>query len=105
MLVDSHCHLDMLDSGSLGGVIDGVLEAARNNDVGHFLCVSVNLEDFPAMLKIAETHDVVTASVGLHPNERDGRDPGVDELVELARHPKIVAIGETGLITSVARAT
>ncbi len=97
MLVDSHCHLDMLDLTSFGGEIDGVLEAARNNDVGHFLCVSVNLEVFPAMMKIAETHDVVTASVGLHPNERDGHDPGVDELVELARHPKIVAIGETGL--------
>jgi TatD DNase family protein len=97
VLVDSHCHLDMLDLAPFGGVMDGVLQAAYDNDVGHFLCVSVNLEDFPAMLKIAERYDAVTASVGLHPNERDGHDPGIEELVELAQHPKIVAIGETGL--------
>lgn len=97
MLVDSHCHLDMLDLEPFGGSIDGVLDVAADNDVGHFLCVSVNLEDYPDMLKLAEAHERVTASVGLHPNERDGHDPSVDELVELARHPKVVAIGETGL--------
>ena len=50
MLVDSHCHLDMLDLESFGGTIDGVLDAARANDVEHFLCVSINMEDYPAML-------------------------------------------------------
>jgi TatD DNase family protein len=55
------------------------------------------MENYPAMLEIAETHAQVMASVGLHPNERDGHEPGIDELVELARHPKVVAIGETGL--------
>jgi TatD DNase family protein len=97
MLVDSHCHLDMLDLAPFGGSIDGVLETARANDVGHFLCVSVNLENYPAMLRIAETHDSVSASVGLHPNERDCHEPDVDELVHLAQHPGVVAIGETGL--------
>ncbi|MDH5470150.1 MAG: TatD family hydrolase [Gammaproteobacteria bacterium] len=97
MLVDSHCHLDMLDLGPFGGTIDGVLEAAAANDVGHFLCVSINMEDYPQMLGIAESHDQVTASVGLHPNEQGGHDPSIDELVELAKHPKVVAIGETGL--------
>ncbi|HSG11820.1 MAG TPA: TatD family hydrolase [Gammaproteobacteria bacterium] len=97
MLVDSHCHLDMLDLGPFGGTIDGVLEAAAANDVGHFLCVSINMEDYPQMLGIAESHDQVTASVGLHPNEQGGHEPSIDELVELAKHPKVVAIGETGL--------
>jgi TatD DNase family protein len=97
MLVDSHCHLDMLDLEPFGGTIEGVLEAAAANDVGHFLCVSINMEDYPAMLGIAEAHDRVTASVGVHPNEQGGHDPSIDELVELAQHPKIVAIGETGL--------
>jgi len=97
MLVDSHCHLDMLDLAPFGGSIDGVLAAAREQAVEHFLCVSINMEDYPAMLKIAETHDQVMASVGLHPNERGGHEPGIDELVDLARHPKVVAIGETGL--------
>jgi TatD DNase family protein len=87
----------MLDLAPFGGNIDSVLEAARANDVGHFLCVSVNLEDYPAMLRIAETHDNVTASVGLHPNERGGHEPDIDELVQLAQHPRVVAIGETGL--------
>jgi TatD DNase family protein len=97
MLVDSHCHLDMLDLAPFGGSVGGVLAAAHEQDVEHFLCVSINMENYPAMLEIAETHAQVMASVGLHPNERDGHEPGIDELVELARHPKVVAIGETGL--------
>lgn len=97
MLVDSHCHLDMLDLEPFGGTIQGVLDAAAANDVDHFLCVSINMEDYPRMLGIAEAHDRVSASVGLHPNERGGHEPTIEELVELAAHPKVVAIGETGL--------
>ena len=97
MLVDSHCHLDRLDLGPFGGRIEGVLDAARQQDVGHFLCVSINLEDYPAMLDIVEAHEQVSASVGLHPNEQDGHDPDIDELLEYAQHPRIIAIGETGL--------
>lgn len=97
MLVDSHCHLDMLDLAPFGGNVAGVLDAAAEHGVGRFLCVSINLEDFPAMLRLAEGHERVAASVGLHPNERGGHEPTVEELVALAQHPKIVAIGETGL--------
>ncbi|MEN8206568.1 MAG: TatD family hydrolase [Pseudomonadota bacterium] len=97
MLVDSHCHLDRLDLSQFDGRLNGLLAAAAERDVGHFLCVSINLEDYPAMLQIAEQHDQVSASVGLHPNEQGGHDPGIDELVDYAKHPKIIAIGETGL--------
>jgi TatD DNase family protein len=97
MLVDSHCHLDRLDLEPFGGRIEGVLDAARQQDIGHFLCVSINMEDYPAMFRIAEAHEQISASVGLHPNERGGHDPAIDELVEHAQHPKIIAIGETGL--------
>ena len=97
MLVDSHCHLDRLDLSQVDGKLNGLLAAAAEQDVSHFLCVSINLEDYPAMLAIAEQHDRISASVGLHPNEQDGHDPDVDELVEYAKHPKIIAIGETGL--------
>jgi TatD DNase family protein len=97
VLIDSHCHLDMLDLASFPGGLDGVLAAARQNDVGHMLCVSVNLEDYPAMLSLVEQRDVVSVSVGVHPNAREGHDPSVQELVELAAHPRVVAIGETGL--------
>jgi TatD DNase family protein len=97
MLVDSHCHLDRLDLSPFDGSIDAVLAAAEAQDIGHFLCVSINLEDYPAMLKLAEVHEQVSASVGLHPNEQGGHDPDTDELVGLAKHPRIIAIGETGL--------
>ena len=97
MLVDSHCHLDRLDLTPFGGSMEGVLAAAQAQDVRHFLCVSINLEDYPAMLEIAKSHERVSASVGLHPNEQGGHDPDIDELVRYAQHPKVIAIGETGL--------
>jgi TatD DNase family protein len=97
MLVDSHCHLDMLDLQSFEDGVTGVLAAAREQGVGHMLCVSVNLEDYPNMLSLVEDCDEVTVSVGVHPNEQGGRDPAPEELVALAAHPKVVAIGETGL--------
>ena len=97
MLVDSHCHLDMLDLPSFDGGLDGVIAAAQESGVGHMLCVSVNLEDYPAMLALVEERDEVSVSVGVHPNEREGRDPVPAELIELAGHEKVVAIGETGL--------
>lgn len=97
-LVDSHCHLDMLDLSALAlDDIDQVIKTAGDNGISHMLCVSVNLEDWPAMMAIVERFPKVYASVGVHPNEQEGKDPTVAELVELARHPKVVAIGETGL--------
>jgi len=93
-LVDSHCHIDF---DPLYPRIDQVLANARDNDVSHLLCVSVNLEDFPRVLALAEQHEHIFASVGVHPNEQEGRDPSVEELVKLASHPRVVAIGETGL--------
>lgn len=61
------------------------------------LCVSVTLERLPTIIEIAHAHPRVYASVGVHPNEREGREPTVDELVRLADDPRVVAIGETGL--------
>lgn len=94
MLVDSHCHLDFPE---LAGNLPAILETMRENDVGAALCVSVTLEDFPKVLALAEQHANLYASVGVHPDYPDLREPTVAELVELARHPKVVAIGETGL--------
>jgi len=61
------------------------------------LCVSVTLETYPEIRAIAHDHPNVYASIGVHPNEREGREPDVDELVELARDERVIAIGETGL--------
>jgi len=97
MLVDSHCHLDLLDLSSFPGGLAGVLDAARAQDVTRFLCVSINLEHYPHMRALVEQCPEVSVSVGVHPNEQGGHEPTVDELVELAARPGVVAIGETGL--------
>lgn len=67
------------------------------NDVGTALCISVKLEDFPRVLDMAERHPQLWASVGVHPDNADCDEPDVARLVALADHPKVVAIGETGL--------
>ncbi len=69
----------------------------RDNQVAQALCVSVNMADFPNVLALAEEHEHLYASVGVHPDYPDVTEPTVEELVRWAAHPKIVAIGETGL--------
>ncbi len=97
MLIDSHCHLDRLDLAALGADLDHVLKTAQQHGVERMLSVCVNLETFPAVLSIAERYSYIHASVGVHPDERDCHEPSVEELCELAQHPKVIAIGETGL--------
>ena len=97
MFIDSHCHLDRLDLGKLGTDLDGALAAARTRGVRHFLCVGVDLETLPDVLAVAEAHEDVSASVGVHPLHLDSLEPEIEQLITLAAHPKVVAIGETGL--------
>jgi TatD DNase family protein len=97
VLVDSHCHLNMLELEALGGDLTQVMAAASEQGVGHMLCVSVDIETFPQVLALAREHANVSASVGLHPNNRGVHEPSVEELVLLAQDPRVVAIGETGL--------
>lgn len=97
MFIDSHCHLDRLDFAKLGTDLAGALAAARARGVQHFLCVGVDLETLPDVLAVAEAHDDVSASVGVHPLHLDSLEPEIEQLIELAAHPKVVAIGETGL--------
>jgi TatD DNase family protein len=95
-LVDSHCHLDLLDPEAVGG-LDRALERARAEGVRHMLCVGVTLERLAPVIQIAERYPNVFASVGVHPNEHAGEEPDVEGLVARAGHPRVVAIGETGL--------
>jgi TatD DNase family protein len=97
MLVDSHCHLDLLDLPSFPGGLAGVLDTAHALGVTRFLCVCINLEHYPRMRSLVEPCPEVSVSVGVHPNERGGHEPSSGELVALAAHPGVVAIGETGL--------
>jgi TatD DNase family protein len=93
-LVDSHCHLDFPE---LAADIPGALAEMRAHGVSHALCVAVTLEDFPRVRAIAEQHENLYASVGTHPDYPDHPLVTVEALTKLADHPKVVAIGETGL--------
>lgn len=94
MLVDSHCHLNFPE---LLENLPAIKQAMQTNKVGHALCISVTLPDFPQVLALAETNDNFFASVGVHPDYENIEEPTVDGLLALADHPKIIAIGETGL--------
>jgi TatD DNase family protein len=94
MYVDSHCHINFPE---LAARLPEIFSKMAENQVGHALCVSVNMPEFPGVLALAEANPYIYASVGVHPDYEDTPEPDVDELVRLANHPKIVAIGETGL--------
>ena len=94
MYIDSHCHINFPD---LAGKLPEVFGLMAQNQVSHALCISVELEKFPEILALAEAHPNVYASVGVHPDHEDCTEPSVAELVALADHPRVVAIGETGL--------
>ncbi len=95
MLIDSHCHLDF------PGLVDdesGVLARARHAGVGGMLTIGTRLDQFDRVRSIAERHDNVWCSVGVHPHEaKEEGQRAPDRLIEAARHPKVVGIGETGL--------
>ncbi len=94
MFVDSHCHLNFPD---LVADLDLHLAQMEENKVTHALCVGVDLENFPQVLALAEEHDNLFASVGVHPSHDEGEEPTLERLLELAQWKKVVAIGETGL--------
>lgn len=94
MLVDSHCHLDFPEFSDR---IDQILETMGQNGVALALCAGVTLERFTALVALVEAHPQLYASVGVHPDTREGFDPDISTLVRLSNHPKVVAIGETGL--------
>ena len=94
MLVDSHCHLNFPE---LQSNMEQIRASMHDNQVGHALCISVTLKDFPQVLALAETYPNFYASVGVHPDYEDEPPFTVDDLVNLANHPKVIAIGETGL--------
>ena len=92
--VDSHCHINFPE---LYQNIDSILSKMSSNKVTHALCVSVTLDKLPDIFKIANTYAHIFASVGVHPDYEDIKEPSVEELCRLAKENKVVAIGETGL--------
>lgn len=95
MLVDHHCHLDF---PQLAADRDGLLARAREAGIGVMVTISTRVRRLPELLDIVAPHDNLFCSVGTHPHQADEEtDVTTDELVRLAQHPKIVAIGEAGL--------
>ncbi|MBK8323264.1 MAG: TatD family hydrolase [Betaproteobacteria bacterium] len=95
MLVDSHCHLDFPE---LRADLPERLARMRAAGVTHALTISTTVSTFAAVREVAEAHDELWCSAGVHPDERrDPREATEDELVAMASHRKVVAVGETGL--------
>lgn len=98
LLVDSHCHLDRLDLSAHDGSLDRALDAARARGVKHFLCIGVSADNAAAVKALADQYDDVDCSVGIHPLDlKPGEAPALDWLLRELDHPRVVAIGETGL--------
>lgn len=97
MLVDSHCHLNFLDLTEFNNDINNVLAQARANDVHHFLCVCVDLSDYPQLEQLAADHPNINISVGVHPNSEMDYLVTSSMLCDFAANPACIAIGETGL--------
>ncbi len=95
MLVDSHCHLDYLAAGPER---DAMIARARAAGVGTMLTISTKITEFPSVREIAESDSDIWCSVGIHPHEAAAEpDTAATRLAELASHPKVIGIGETGL--------
>ena len=96
LFIDSHCHLDRLDLSLYDNSLDNVIAAANSAEVTKLLCVSVTLNDFPLMAEKTKHYSNVLLTCGTHPLNQEDR---VDEqqLLSLAQHERVIAIGETGL--------
>jgi TatD DNase family protein len=95
MLIDSHCHLDFPE---LATDETGVLARARTAGVAGMLTIGTRLDQFDKVRAIAERHGNIWCSVGVHPHEaKEEGQRTPDRLIEAARHPKVIGIGETGL--------
>lgn len=94
MFIDSHCHLSFPE---LSDRLPDVLSAMRQARVQQALCICTTLEEFPKVVELAERHDELWASVGVHPDNEGVQEPTLEGLLKRAGHPKVLAIGETGL--------
>ncbi|MBU6468547.1 MAG: TatD family hydrolase [Betaproteobacteria bacterium] len=94
MYIDSHCHLNFPE---LFNNLDEITKAMSEAQVTNALCISVNLESVHEVLQVANSQENWFATVGVHPDYEHIEEPSVTRLVQLAEHPKVIGIGETGL--------
>jgi len=96
ILVDSHTHFELLHETDEADATSEVIERAQHEGIGYFLNVCVKLSRVEYVLRPAEKYPFVFASVGLHPND-DTEEASLEKLLQWGTHPRVVAIGETGL--------
>lgn len=95
VLVDSHCHLDFPDFAE---EVDEIVNRAHEAGVGLMVTISTKISEFERVRAVAERFPHVYCTVGIHPHEaEDEPETSAARLIELAQHPKVVGIGETGL--------
>jgi TatD DNase family protein len=94
VFVDSHCHIDFPE---FADETDALVSRMREANVTHAMCISVTYPEWPRVVALAEKYDNIYATAGVHPDYEDIEEPTVASLLERAAHPKVQAIGETGL--------
>lgn len=95
MLIDSHCHLDFPDFAE---ELDDVVARAEAAGLGRMVTICTRVRKFPQVLAVSERFENVFCSVGTHPhNAHEELDVTTQEIIDLSKHPKVVAIGEAGL--------
>ncbi len=97
MYLDSHCHIDRLDLTPNHNSLEDAIQTSRELGISKILNVSIGMNNVKRVIEIAEQFDGIYASVGTHPNQVEENEPTIEDLVKLADHPKVIAIGETGL--------
>lgn len=97
MLVDSHCHLDCIDLSEFDNSFDELVKQTLDSGVEHMLCVSINLDKYPAMLEKVRSYQNISVSAGMHPMAEESDTFTREYLTGLAKDRKVIAIGETGL--------
>lgn len=95
MIVDSHCHLNILPDSV--GTTDEVIRQAVDLGVGKMMCIAINPEKWHEVLALADKYEQVYAAIGIHPCEEEDIQVTDQALIEAASHPKVLAIGEIGL--------
>ena len=95
MFIDSHCHLNLLAEEE--GGLDAIIAQAQENHVDHILSIAIDKASCHDVIALTQQYSNVTASVGIHPNVDQAENFTINELVNLAQHDKVIAIGETGL--------
>ena len=97
MFFDSHCHLDRIDLDEFQNDFAELLNVIQSEQVTRMVCIGVNLESFDQMYECVKPYPQIYCSAGVHPDYEKVKEPSIDQLCQLAKRDKVVAIGETGL--------